>query len=55
MALGLNPMKCDICHRLLPEEEVLKVTVFGEADMICLRCLERMEAVRGKDHIREGR
>jgi hypothetical protein len=39
----------------LPEEEVLDVEVFGEHDKICLRCLERMEVVRGKDHIKEGR
>lgn len=55
MALGLHPLKCDICGRLLPSEEVLEVTIFGEADNICLRCLERMEVVRGKDHIKEGR
>ncbi len=53
--VGGFPMKCDICERMLPQEEVLEVQVFGEHDMICLQCLERLEVVRGKDHIKEGR
>jgi len=48
-------IRCEVCQRAKPQEEVLEVQVFGEADLICRECLERMEAVRGKDHIKEGR
>jgi len=48
-------IKCEVCQRAKPEKEVLEVQVFGEHDLICVECLERMEAVRGKDHIKEGR
>lgn len=48
-------IRCEVCQQAKPEAEVLEVQVFGEHDLICRECLERMEVVRGKDHIKEGR
>ena len=48
-------MRCEICLKDLPEEEVLEIELFTEKDEICRDCLARMECLREKDKVKMNR